>query len=70
MTTYTSNSQVEVAWTSETLVCNCCITQGSNSETTNFIYKGISKSFWTGHLQRELQVVQLSATTCNCITII
>jgi len=30
-------------------------------------YKGISKSFRTGHLEREMQLVQLSATRCSCI---
>jgi len=32
-------------------------------------YEGVSKSFWTGHLEQELQTVQLSATRCSCITI-
>jgi hypothetical protein len=26
-------------------------------------YEGVSKSFWTGSLERELQMVQLSATS-------
>jgi hypothetical protein len=30
-------------------------------------YEGVSRSFRTGRLQRELQIVQLSATTCTCI---
>jgi hypothetical protein len=30
----------------------------------------VSKSFWSGHLERELQMVQLSATRCSCITIL
>jgi len=33
-------------------------------------YKGVPKSFWTGRLEQELQMVQLSATRCNCITIL
>jgi len=33
-------------------------------------YKGVSKSFRTGHLEQELQMVQLSATRCSCITIL
>jgi hypothetical protein len=28
---------------------------------------GVTKSFWTGRLERELQMVQLSATRCSCI---
>jgi hypothetical protein len=34
------------------------------------VYKGVSKSFQTGRLVRELQMVQLSATRCSCITIL
>jgi hypothetical protein len=33
-------------------------------------YKGVSKSFRTGRLERQLQMVQLSATRCSCITIL
>jgi uncharacterized membrane protein len=33
-------------------------------------YDGVSKSFRTGHLERELQMVQLSATRCRCIAIL
>jgi hypothetical protein len=33
-------------------------------------YEGISKSFWIGRLERELQMVQLSATRCSCIAIL
>jgi hypothetical protein len=32
-------------------------------------YEGVSKSSRTGRLERELQVVQLSASKCNCIAI-
>jgi hypothetical protein len=31
-------------------------------------YEGVSKSFRTGRLARELQMVELSATRCSCIT--
>jgi hypothetical protein len=30
--------------------------------------ESISKSFRTGHLEQELQMVQLSASSCSCIT--
>jgi hypothetical protein len=33
-------------------------------------YEGVPKSFRTGHLERELQMVQLSATRCSCIAIL
>jgi len=33
-------------------------------------YASVSKSFRTGRLERELQVVQLSATRCRCIAIL
>jgi hypothetical protein len=32
--------------------------------------EGVSKSFRTGTLERELQMVQLSATRCSCIAIL
>jgi hypothetical protein len=31
------------------------------------IYEHVTKSFWTGRLERELQMIQLSATRCSCI---
>jgi hypothetical protein len=34
------------------------------------IYEGVSKSFWTGHLEGELQMVELSANMCSCVTIL
>jgi hypothetical protein len=34
------------------------------------LYEGVSKSFRTGRLERELQIVQLSATRCSCIAIL
>jgi hypothetical protein len=33
-------------------------------------YESVSKSFRTGRLERELQMVKLSATRCRCITIL
>jgi hypothetical protein len=33
-------------------------------------YEGVSKSFQTGRLEQELQMVQLSATRCSCIAIL
>jgi hypothetical protein len=37
---------------------------------TKLEYKGVSKSFQTGRLERELQMVQLSAMRCSCIAIL
>jgi hypothetical protein len=34
------------------------------------VYEGVSKSFRTSRLERELQMVQLSATRCSCIAIL
>jgi hypothetical protein len=34
------------------------------------LYEGLSKNFRTGRLEREQQMEQLSATRCNCITIL
>jgi hypothetical protein len=33
-------------------------------------YKGISKSFQTGCMEWELQILQLSATKCSCIAVL
>jgi hypothetical protein len=33
------------------------------------VYEGVFRSFQTGHLERELQMVQFSATKCSCIAI-
>jgi hypothetical protein len=33
------------------------------------LYEGVSKSFRTGRLERQPQMVQLSATRCSCIAI-
>jgi hypothetical protein len=33
-------------------------------------YEGVSKIFRTGRLERELQMVQLSATRCSCLAIL
>jgi hypothetical protein len=33
-------------------------------------YEDMSISFWTGRLERELQMVQLSASRCSCIAIL
>jgi hypothetical protein len=36
---------------------------------TSYKCEGVSKSFRTGRLERELQMIQLSATRCSCIAI-
>jgi len=33
-------------------------------------YEGVSKSFWTGRLEWDLQMVQLSAIRCSCVTML
>jgi hypothetical protein len=35
-----------------------------------YLYEGVSKSFRTGRLERELQMIQLCATRCSCIAIL
>jgi hypothetical protein len=37
---------------------------------TSIPYEDVSKSFRTGRLKRELQIVQLSVTGCSCIVIL
>jgi hypothetical protein len=46
-------------------------TSPSGAEFKNaWNYEGFSKSLRTGRLERELQLVQLSATRCSCIAIL
>jgi hypothetical protein len=44
----------------------------TNIDQTTYLptYEGVSISFQTGRLERELQTVQLSATKCSCIAIL
>jgi hypothetical protein len=34
---------------------------------TSWLYEVVSKSFGTGRLERELQMIELCATRCSCI---
>jgi hypothetical protein len=45
-----------------------CFIQESNRVTRE--YEGVTKSFRTGHLQREQQMVELSANRCSFIAIL
>jgi len=44
--------------------------KATNYERPFWNYEGVSKSFRTGRLERELQTVQLSAMKYNCIAIL
>jgi len=67
-------------WTIERSNRQCCLLFVGESHDLHRIklllrkstthYEGVSKSFRTGHLEAELQVVQLSATRCSCFTIL
>jgi hypothetical protein len=46
--------------------CESCVRKQSVYRT----YEDVSRSFRTGRLERELQMVQLSATRCSCIAIL
>jgi hypothetical protein len=66
-----SQTYVRVIW----LNCNviCCkgrLIGDSDSARVSKQYEGVSKSFRTGQLEPELQMVQLSATRCSCIAIL
>jgi hypothetical protein len=41
-----------------------------NSVAVYTTYEAVSESARTGHLERELQMVQLSVTRCSCIAIL
>jgi len=42
----------------------------THTHTHIYIHESVSKGFRTGHLERELQTVQLSATRCSFIAIL
>jgi hypothetical protein len=46
-----------------------CLPRGKQAPASK-LYEDVSKSFRTGRLERELQMVQLSATRCSCIVIL
>jgi hypothetical protein len=61
------------------IYCGCTGSLVVSSRHSNFppsrcvcvcVYKGVFKSFRTGRLERELQMVRLSATRCSCIAIL
>jgi hypothetical protein len=49
------------------MFCTAC---GGSAKFTDIKYEGVSKSFRTGRLEPELQILQFSATRCSCITIL
>jgi hypothetical protein len=56
-----------VAYTQYMRLTGTLTTSGPTSTET---YEGVSKSFRTDRLERELQMVQLYATKCSCIIIL
>jgi hypothetical protein len=50
--------------------CSRRVRQWTRRESISLKYEGVSKSFRTGRLERELQMVQLSATRYCCIDIL
>jgi hypothetical protein len=46
------------------------VIQSTTDQWKIFRYEGVSKSFRTGRLERELQMVQLFATVCSCIAVL
>jgi hypothetical protein len=46
------------------------VTYERSQQSSRAPYEGVSKSFRTGRLKRELQMVQLSATRYSCIAIL
>jgi hypothetical protein len=40
------------------------------SVNIRYVYEGVSESFRTDRLERELQAVQVSAAKCSCIAIL
>jgi hypothetical protein len=53
----------------DTDVSNLTVASQMN-RTSDKVYEDVSKSVRTGRLERELQMVQLSATRCSCVAIL
>jgi hypothetical protein len=53
-------------WNSDSDIGN----EAPAADFVNLLYEGVSKSSRTGRLERELQLVQLSATMCSCNAIL
>jgi hypothetical protein len=65
---YTNNTKWRVQ--TETLIVLYLFPFVGNFATLRSKYEGVSKSFRTSRLERELQMIQLSATRCSCIAIL
>jgi hypothetical protein len=50
-------------------VCIACSTYIVYTMFMYVMYEGVSKCFRTDRMERELQMVKLSATSCSCISI-
>jgi hypothetical protein len=48
----------------------CSVSRNINKKCAFVTHEGVSTSFRTGRLERELQMLQLSATRCSCVTIL
>jgi hypothetical protein len=59
-----------VFWTSVVRFSLKCIKLILRCNLHACYYESVSKSFRTGRLERELQMVQFSATKCSCIAIL
>jgi hypothetical protein len=46
------------------------LAQYTEDKINKAFYEGLSKSFRTGRVEREMQMVQLSSTRCSCIAIL
>jgi hypothetical protein len=57
-------------WTGNWPMARPLPTQDNATKQKLLAYEGVSKSFRTGRLERELQMVQLSAIMCSCIAVL
>jgi hypothetical protein len=71
-TQFESHSRHWLPWIVPSLSCVCPLHPSVifHGLVSSGLYEGVSKSFRTGRLERELQMVQLSATRCGCIAIL
>jgi hypothetical protein len=66
---YYKGAQSRRRWLESSPLWKPQISHQVQRKTDKSEYQAVSKSFRTGRMERELQVLQLSATRCSCIAI-
>jgi hypothetical protein len=63
-------TEIRVQFSVAQFVSPCSIGVIVQTHRGSRVYEGVSKSYRTGRLEREMQMVQLSVTKCSCIAVL